>query len=49
MHSDSLKGFYIHHIFIKIEHVKLDILLPDHKTNISLVVSWNEIFTNLQL
>lgn len=31
------KAFYIHCIFIKIEHVKLDILLPDHKTNIFLM------------
>lgn len=32
------KAFYTQHIFIKTEHVKLDILLPDYKTNISLVV-----------
>ena len=32
------KAFYTQHIFIKIEHVKLDILLPDYKTNISWVV-----------
>lgn len=30
--------FYIHNIVIKIEHVKLDILLPDYKSNIFLLL-----------